>query len=81
MNKKILYGALVVLVVAAGVVVWRLYYAPTSPKEQGEATPTEVAKTAAVADTAQTSAGSAMEKANPFSANVNPVEGYKNPFE
>jgi CHASE3 domain sensor protein len=77
MNKKIIFGIVFALVLL-GVGGW--YFYQTGTQIKNEAT-SEIQKSAEVTDTVQTGASSAMEQVNPFSAKVNPVEGYKNPFE
>ena len=73
----------VFIIVVLGFFVWRFFYAgvAVNSTHPQNAVTTEVEKSATVSDKAQTGASDAMEKANTFSAKVNPIEGYKNPFE
>jgi len=82
MNKKILYSLIAIVVVALGATVWWFFIrTPFLVTEEKSIVSPGIQKASAVTDTVQTSASSVVDKANPFSSNVNPVQGYKNPFE
>ena len=71
MNKKIIISIVIIAIIA--VVYFFVYQkaqAPT-PKDQAATVSTE----------AQASVSSGVDKANPFNVNVNPYQGYKNPFQ
>jgi len=70
-SKKIVISILVVLVVA--VISFFIYKKAQAPSQYGQA--------AAINTEAQSSVASGVEKANPFNVDVNPYQGYKNPFQ
>ncbi len=75
MNKKYIFSAIAISALA--VLCWFLYQWQLNKKTAG-------ADTISVVETssqAQSSAANAIEKTNPFGTNVNPMQGYKNPFE
>lgn len=77
MDKKtniILWGSGVLVAVIAGVVWWRFSPAP-------EEKISDAVQGVAIAENAQASIADSVGKVNPFSADVNPVGGYVNPFE
>ncbi len=71
MNKKIIISIIVIVVVAGiSFFVYKKAQAP-SLEDQSAVVNTQV----------QSSVGNGVEKTNPFNVDVNPYQGYKNPFE
>jgi len=70
MNKKIIVSIVVVIVVLVSFFVYKKVQAP-SLKEQADV----------VNATAQSSVSTSVGKTNPFNVDVNPYQGYKNPFQ
>ncbi|MCX6739387.1 MAG: hypothetical protein NT098_05075 [Candidatus Parcubacteria bacterium] len=77
MNKKTIYIFSVLVVVVLAVAGWFLYQSKT---EKTIVSPEMLAVTESVAK-AQSGVSNAVGKTNPFGADVNPMQGYKNPFE
>lgn len=81
MNKKAIYfvvfAALLLAAIAAGWMYMRgsIITAPVTTAD------TPIGKAAETTQAAQSATGDSIEKVNPFKADVNPVSGYKNPFE
>lgn len=86
MNKKIIISIVVLLVLVAiafgGVVYYKNNIELGTVDKYGEETETSSAmQVVETAQVVQSAAGASVDKVNPFSASVNPVNGYKNPFE
>ena len=71
MNKKIIISIIIIIVLAGvSIFMYRKAQAP-SPENQFEVLNTK----------AQSSVGSGIGKTNPFNVDMNPYQGYKNPFQ
>jgi len=88
MNKKVI--AAVVIILAAVLLAGGWWYMSRVPAPLPDTLTAPLAKTPEssqvgeamdTADKAQNSVSLGVEKTNPFSADVNPMSGYKNPFE
>jgi len=78
MNKKAIIFIVIILLLALGFAgFWMMNRTMTPALE--EETPLSAGLEAV--STAQNAAGDSMDKTNPFSADVNPMNGYTNPFE
>jgi|GEM_PF-2435670 len=84
--KKIAFSIVGVVVLVAIVFGGVIYYKNNielgTIDKYGEET--ETSSTVQVVETAQvvqSAAGASVDKVNPFSADVNPLSGYKNPFQ
>jgi hypothetical protein len=77
MSKKTIYIFSALAIIVLAIAGW-LFYRSQSVKNTvnpGVLTVTETATNA------QSGAANAVGKTNPFGADVNPIQGYKNPFE
>ena len=92
MNKKVITAIAIVVALALVAVLlaegwWYMTRVTDEAPAVSEAPVASTAESAQVgeamdtADKAQSSVSSGVEKTNPFSADVNPMSGYKNPFE
>lgn len=77
MNKKILYSVSVLIIVLVAVAGWFLYTSRTTNETKSP----DFLIAADAVEKAQSGVSDAVEKTNPFAADVNPTQGYKNPFE
>ncbi|MCX6736353.1 MAG: hypothetical protein NTZ13_04685 [Candidatus Parcubacteria bacterium] len=75
MNKKYIFSAIGIVFLA--VLFWFLYQWQLNKKS---AVPDMITIVETFAK-AQSNASNAIEKTNPFGADINPMQGYKNPFE
>jgi len=77
MGKKTLYifSALVLTVLC--VAGWLYYQSKLAKKNVSP----QVLIATETASKAQSGVGNAVQNTNPFGADVNPIQGYKNPFE
>jgi hypothetical protein len=78
--NKFWYAALALIVLA--LIAARFFFGRGALAPAPQVSPASQAINAGVSAgaAAQTSAATAVDNANPFSADVNPASGYKNPF-
>lgn len=70
MNKKIIVLIVIIIVAVVSFFIYKKAQAPTLIEQ------------AAVVNTqAQSAVGGGVGKTNPFNVDVNPYQGYKNPFQ
>lgn len=70
MNKKIIISILIVIVALVSFFVYKKAQAPSL-----------VEQTTVINTNVQSSVSGGVEKTNPFNVDVNPYQGYKNPFQ
>jgi len=81
MLKKINITFAVVVVVAIAIGVWWFLFRVPAPVIAPETKNTQVVQAVKTSQKAQDAASASIDQANPFHADVNPMSGYKNPFE
>lgn len=77
MSKKAIYAVSALAVVLLALAGW-FFYQSRTPKE---VVSPEILVATENAAQAQFGASTAVGKTNPFATDVNPMQGYKNPFE
>ncbi len=75
MNRTLLYVIIIVIIALAA---W-VYFRSPKPAEAPVGT-NAIGAAAGTADTVKATMPAAVDSANPFTADVNPTSGYKNPF-
>ena len=78
MNKKTIYVFFALAIVIVLCVAGWFFYRSRSDKS---IVSTDILAVTETATNAQSGANDAVGNANPFGADVNPMQGYKNPFE